>query len=303
MAVGILNLMKLPDIPGMETVQGQVLPHRTLGLRVHRRRTCTADLDKLGDKVVAVMGTGASAIQCIPHLAESARASLCLPADAVGRRCPGKPAHARGLLRRAAVRPGWQRERMYNFHAIITGRPVEVDLVDDGWTNHMARVWNPRMGPDMSIEEIMYQAEADDFEIMEDPSPTHRRDGERSREGGDPQALLPLPLQAPVLPRRVPARLQPAKRHPGRLPLGDRAGDGDGTHLRRQGVRGRLPGLRHRVRSGAHALSRGAPATRSSDVAASDWRTNGRSAPPPCTASCREGSRTCSSCRLPVSRP
>ncbi len=34
---------------------------------------------------------------------------------------------------------------MYNFHEILDGRPTEVNLVDDGWTHHMARVWNPRM--------------------------------------------------------------------------------------------------------------------------------------------------------------
>ena len=117
------------------------------------------------------MGTGASAIQCIPHLAESARHLYVFQRtpSAVGVR--GNRPTPEVFSAELRSRPGWQRERMYNFHAIITGRPVEVDLVDDGWTNHMARVWNPRMGPDMSIEEIMYQAEADDYEIME----IHRR--------------------------------------------------------------------------------------------------------------------------------
>ena len=64
--------------------------------------------------------------------------------------------------------PGWQRERMYNFHAILDGCPIEVDLVDDGWTHHVARVWNPERQPGMSIEEFILRAEEEDFEIMEE---------------------------------------------------------------------------------------------------------------------------------------
>ena len=41
------------------------------------------------------------------------------------------------------LRPGWQRERMENFSAMMIGRPVERDLVDDGWTLHTARLNNP----------------------------------------------------------------------------------------------------------------------------------------------------------------
>ncbi len=170
MAVGILNLMKLPDIPGMETFNGRSF-HTARWDYEYTGGNLHGGLDKLGDKVVAVMGTGASAIQCIPHLAESAQHLYVFQRtpSAVGVR--GNRPTPEVFSAELRSRPGWQRERMYNFHAIITGRPVEVDLVDDGWTNHMARVWNPRTGPDMSIEEIMYQAEADDFEIME----VHRR--------------------------------------------------------------------------------------------------------------------------------
>ena len=45
------------------------------------------------------------------------------------------------------LRPGWQRERMENFSAVMIGRPVETDLVDDGWTLHTARLNNPVIEP------------------------------------------------------------------------------------------------------------------------------------------------------------
>ena len=170
MAVGILNLMKLPDIPGMETFNGKSF-HTARWDYEYTGGNLHGGLDKLSEKVVGVMGTGASAIQCIPHMAESAKRLFVFQRtpSAVGVR--GNRPTSEALSAALRSQPGWQRERMYNFHAMVSGRPVDVDLVDDGWTNHMARVWNPRMGPDMSIEEIMYQAEADDFEIME----AHRR--------------------------------------------------------------------------------------------------------------------------------
>jgi len=34
-----------------------------------------------------------------------------------------------------SLKPGWQRERRENFGALASGQPVEVDLVDDAWTD------------------------------------------------------------------------------------------------------------------------------------------------------------------------
>ena len=36
---------------------------------------------------------------------------------------------------------------MDNFQAVMLGQPVEVDLVDDGWTHHFAAVNNPPSSP------------------------------------------------------------------------------------------------------------------------------------------------------------
>ena len=44
----------------------------------------------------------------------------------------------------AELKPGWQRERMDNFNALVTGQPQEVDLVDDGWISligKMGSIW------------------------------------------------------------------------------------------------------------------------------------------------------------------
>ena len=72
MAVGILNLMKLPDIPGMELFKGKSF-HTARWDYAYTGGGPDGNLDRLGDKIVGLMGTGASAVQCVPHLAESAK--------------------------------------------------------------------------------------------------------------------------------------------------------------------------------------------------------------------------------------
>ena len=167
MAVGILNLMKLPDIPGMEHFQGKSFhtarwDYEYTGGDMHTR------MEKLADKTVAILGTGASAIQCILPLAESARHLYVFQRtpSAVGVRNN----HPTASDFSDQLRPGWQRERMYNFHQVLDGQYVD-DMVDDGWTHFEARVWNPRREPGMTKEEFIRRAEEEDFEIME----KHRR--------------------------------------------------------------------------------------------------------------------------------
>jgi cation diffusion facilitator CzcD-associated flavoprotein CzcO len=168
LAVGILNLLKLPTIPGMEDFAGRSF-HTARWDYEYTGGGPGEPLTNLGDKVVALIGTGASGIQCLPPLAESAAHVYVFQRtpSAVGVRDnrPTDPSFAESL------RPGWQRERMDNFQAVMLGRPVEQDLVDDGWTHHYAAVHHPPRHKGMSIEEYMRGAEELDFSIMEE----HRR--------------------------------------------------------------------------------------------------------------------------------
>ena len=68
---------------------------------------------------------------------------------------------------------------MDNFQAIIMGRPVEADLVDDGWTHHYAAVQHPPRTEGMTIDEYMRSAEAFDYSIMEAASAPGRGAGGR----------------------------------------------------------------------------------------------------------------------------
>ncbi len=168
LAVGILNLMKLPVIPGME---------RFTGPSFHTARWdygCTGGspsepMTELGDKVVALIGTGASGIQCIPPLAQASERVYVFQRtpSAVGVR-GNRPTDTDFRTR---LEPGWQQARMDNFQSIMLGRPVEQDLVDDGWTRHYAAVHHPPRTKGMTIEEYVRGGEEVDLSIMEE----HRR--------------------------------------------------------------------------------------------------------------------------------
>jgi cation diffusion facilitator CzcD-associated flavoprotein CzcO len=168
LAVGILNLMKLPVIPGMEDFAGRSF-HTARWDYAYTGGGPHEPLTGLADKVVALVGVGASGIQCVPPLAESAKHLYVFQRtpSAIGERGnrPTDPAFAAGL------EPGWQRARMDNFQSIMLGRAVDVDLVDDGWTHHYAAVHHPPRAKGMTMAEYLRSAEEFDYRIME----AHRR--------------------------------------------------------------------------------------------------------------------------------
>jgi len=91
------------------------------------------NLTGLKGKRVGVIGTGATAVQCVPHLARAADQLYVFqrtPSSIdVRANRPTDPAWAAGLA------PGWQKKRMDNFNVLVSGGFQEEDLVDDGWTD------------------------------------------------------------------------------------------------------------------------------------------------------------------------
>ena len=168
LAVGILNLLKLPAIPGMEDFEGHSF-HTARWDYEYTGGGAHEPLDKLADKSVAVLGTGASGIQCVPPLVESAKHVYVFQRtpSAIGVRGnrPTDPDFHDHLD------PGWQQARMDNFQAIMLGLPVDDDLVDDGWTHHFAAVNHPKTAEGMTGADIARRGEELDFSVMEE----HRR--------------------------------------------------------------------------------------------------------------------------------
>jgi cation diffusion facilitator CzcD-associated flavoprotein CzcO len=165
LAVGILNLMKLPAIPGMEDFAGHSF-HTARWDYGYTGGGAHEPLTGLSDKVVALLGTGATAVQCVPPLAESAKHLYVFQRtpSAIGER-GNRPTDGDFA---AGLEPGWQRARMDNFQAIMLGRGVDADQVDDGWTHHWAAVHNPPRDKAMAASEFMTRAEEIDYRIMEE---------------------------------------------------------------------------------------------------------------------------------------
>jgi cation diffusion facilitator CzcD-associated flavoprotein CzcO len=168
LAVGILNHLKLPAIPGMEDFEGRSF-HTARWDYEYTGGGAHEPLDKLADKTVAVLGTGASGIQCVPPLVESAKHVYVFQRtpSAIGVRGnrPTDPRFAEQLA------PGWQQARMDNFQAIMLGLPVDDDLVDDGWTHHFAAVNHPKVVEGMTGVDVSRRGEEVDYAVMEE----HRR--------------------------------------------------------------------------------------------------------------------------------
>ena len=165
MAVGILNLMKIPVIPGMETFTGPAFHTARWDYDATGGSQEDPRMTKLADQVVGIIGTGASAMQAIPPLAESAKDLYVFqrtPA-AVGVRAnrPTSDDFAVDLSQ------GWHRARNENFQSVMLGREVDVDLVDDGWCHHFARIISHPFEPGMTMEQYMLSLEQFDFDVME----------------------------------------------------------------------------------------------------------------------------------------
>ncbi len=132
MATGPLNRPKLPAIKGIEEFEGHTF-HTSRWDYDYTGGDHSGGLTKLADKRVALIGTGATAIQCVPFVGEYAKALYVFQrtpssVDIRGNK-PTDPEWAQTL------KPGWQRERRENFNDMVIGAPVDKDLVNDGWTD------------------------------------------------------------------------------------------------------------------------------------------------------------------------
>ncbi|WP_174300369.1 NAD(P)/FAD-dependent oxidoreductase [Caulobacter sp. S45] len=131
LTTGPLNRPKLPAIPGIETFAGHSF-HTSRWDYDYTGGSETTPMDRLGDKRVGVIGTGATSIQCVPPLAKAAQHLYLF------QRTPSS-VDARDNSRTdpewwADLKPGWQQERLENFTAQFTQDLPPNDLVHDGWT-------------------------------------------------------------------------------------------------------------------------------------------------------------------------
>ena len=165
-ATGPLHRPKLPGVEGITSFEGPSF-HTSRWDYTVTGGSPAGGLEGLAGKRVAVIGTGATAVQIVPHVAEAAGRLLVFqrtPSSVdVRGNAPTDPAWA------SALRPGWQQERIRNFNALLSGVPQEVDLVHDGWTTLVDRMMeiyrSGRAGAlDRPFEEVLELANMEKME-------------------------------------------------------------------------------------------------------------------------------------------
>jgi len=168
MSSGPLNRPKLPAIPGIEKFKGHTF-HTSRWDYDYTGGDTTGGMHKLADKRVGIIGTGATAIQCVSHLGEHAKQLYVFQrtpssVDERGNK-PTDPEWVRTL------KPGWQDYRNHNFCSILAGTPIEEDLVGDKWTSlfkNLARLLSGKNNSNLSDEEMALLSEiADDQKMNE----------------------------------------------------------------------------------------------------------------------------------------
>lgn len=171
MGPGPLHVPKLPGISGIQSFKGHSFHTSRWDYDYTGGDAKGAPLVGLADKRVALIGTGATAVQCIPHLASACKTFY------VCQRTPSSVDVRANLPIDSGwfdtiATPGWQHRWQENFTLNQTGQPAEEDLVQDGWTDLSRRIGDKIGG--LSDDErgdpfkILAAYEDSDFEKMEE---------------------------------------------------------------------------------------------------------------------------------------
>ena len=138
MGTGPLHRPKLPGIPGLESFKGHAFHTSRWDYEYTGGDPSGAVMSQLADKRVGIIGTGATSVQCIPHLSRAAQDLF------VFQRTPSaideRNNHAIDAEWFSQLETGWQREWMMNFATLQTMGFAEEDLVKDGWTDISLRI-------------------------------------------------------------------------------------------------------------------------------------------------------------------
>lgn len=156
--------LRLPAIPGIETFQGHAF-HTSRWDYDYTGGAAHEFLDKLGDKRVGVIGTGATAVQIIPPLGEAAEQLYLFQRtpSTIGVRGNG-PTDEEWA---AQLEPGWQEKWRDNFTDIVSGLRVDEDLTDDGWTQLYRHIQSNPAFDSVPPEELAEARELADLARME----------------------------------------------------------------------------------------------------------------------------------------
>ena len=133
---GLLDKPRFPGVPGIETFHGHSF-HTSRWDYDYTGGNSEGGLDKLADKTVGIIGTGATGVQVIPHLANYSKHLYVIqrtPSTIDERlNAPTDPDWVKSLT------PGWQTKRRVNFDNLFRGVAESECLIIDGWTDFARR--------------------------------------------------------------------------------------------------------------------------------------------------------------------
>ncbi len=170
LGTGPLHVAKLPGIPGISSFKGHSFHTSRWDYAYTGGDPSGAAMTRLADKRVAIIGTGATSVQAVPHLARACKQLYVVqrtPSSVdVRANAPIDPDWFAGI-----ATPGWQRRWLENFTANQAGGTAEEDLVQDGWTDLSRRIRSKimQLAPEDRVPQKMLAAYEDsDFEKMEE---------------------------------------------------------------------------------------------------------------------------------------
>ena len=170
LGTGPLHVPKLPGIPGIGDFKGHSFHTSRWDYDYTGGDTHGEPMVNLADKRVAIIGTGATSVQAVPHLALACKALYVVqrtPSSVdVRANVPIDPEWFAGI-----ATPGWQQRWLENFTANQSGGTAEEDLVQDGWTDLSRRIRSKimQLPPEDRVPQKMLAAYEDsDFEKMEE---------------------------------------------------------------------------------------------------------------------------------------
>jgi cyclohexanone monooxygenase len=169
--LGSTNHPKLPGVPGIKDFKGKAF-HSARWDFDYTGGDAFGGLDKLADKTVAIIGTGASAIQIIPYVGKYAKHLY------VFQRTPSYVDH-RGNTPTdpewvKTLQPGWQKARQKNFHEwgyeFFPPGAWQGDQVCDFWTEinrNIAADLEANNWPQLTPEAAAAKREEWDFRVTD----------------------------------------------------------------------------------------------------------------------------------------
>ncbi|MBV1878387.1 MAG: NAD(P)/FAD-dependent oxidoreductase [Pseudomonadales bacterium] len=172
MVNGPLNRPKLPGIKGISRFKGHTF-HTSRWDYNYTGGDAHGNLSGLKNKRVGIIGTGATAIQCVSFLGDAAKQLYVFQRTPSG--VDVRNDRPTDMQWANDLAPGWQKKRQKDFTAVLSGRGGrrgendQLDQFDDAWVE-MGKIYRRRMreaGSGVQRSDIAGIYELSNFEKME----------------------------------------------------------------------------------------------------------------------------------------